>query len=107
MTILNQTEIMQSPLWMLIACIVLMILGIALLLIGRAVSNGKLILSSLPVFSLVILISILSGVCKSPTGRYRYECTIDSKTSVSEIYENYKIVERHGDLWVLEDKAEE
>ena len=106
MTILNQTEIMQTPLWLPIAGIVFAVLGMTLFIIGLATNKLKIVISSLPILLLILFICILDDVYKVPTGRYRYECTIDSKTSISEIYENYKVAERRGDLWILEDKDE-
>ena len=106
MTILNQTEIMQTSLWVLIVFIIFMVLGTSLVIVGFIANKEKIIPISLPVFFLAIFIRALGSAYKVPTGRYRYECTIDSKTSISEINENYKIVEQRGDLWVLEDKDE-
>lgn len=106
MTILNQTEIMQTPLWLPIAGIVFAVLGMTLFIIGLATNKLKIVISSLPILLLTIFICVLDDVYKAPTGRYRYECTIDSKTSISEIYDNYKVAERRGDLWILEDKDE-
>ena len=106
MTILNQTEIMQTPLWLLIAGIVFTVLGMTLLIIGLATKKLEIVISSLPILLLTLFICIFDDVYKVPTGRYRYECTVDPKTSISEIYEKYKIVEQRGDLWVLEDKDE-
>ena len=39
--------------------------------------------------------------------RTRYEVSFDENYPVSELIENYDIVGRRGDLWVLEDKADE
>lgn len=38
------------------------------------------------------------------TGRYRYEVLIDDPACISEIAEQYEIVEKHGEIWTLEDK---
>ena len=43
---------------------------------------------------------------EEPTGRYRYEATIDDSVSITEVYDRYKVVERRGDIWILEDKEE-
>ena len=37
----------------------------------------------------------------------RYECLIDGTTPFVEVSENYDIVGRSGDLWILEDKVDE
>lgn len=34
----------------------------------------------------------------------RYECAIDDTASFIEIMENYDVIDRRGDIWILEDK---
>lgn len=41
-----------------------------------------------------------------PTGRYRYEVTIDKSVSITDVYDNYNVIEQRGEIWVLEDKEE-
>ena len=41
-----------------------------------------------------------------PTGRYRYEATIDESISAEQLYDKYDVIERRGEIWVLEDKEE-
>lgn len=104
MTILNQTAIMQTPLWLMIASFALLFMGSSLLIIAVITKKLKIFISSILAFSMLFVCFILGAIIEVPTGRCRYECTIDSKTSISEIYEHYKIVEKRGDLWILEDK---
>lgn len=49
---------------------------------------------------------IFFGVALCPVKKVetRYECTIDDTTSFIEIMENYDVVDRRGDIWILEDK---
>ena len=55
------------------------------------------------------IVLIFFGLALYPTKRVetRYECAIDDTTSFIEIMENYDVVGRRGDLWILEDKADE
>lgn len=39
--------------------------------------------------------------------RNRYECLINNTISFVEVAENYDVVGRRGDLWILEDKVDE
>ena len=39
-----------------------------------------------------------------PTDRYRYEVTVGPYVRFTDIYERYDVVERRGEIWVLEDK---
>ena len=41
-----------------------------------------------------------------PTGRYRYEVTIDESVSITDVYDNYNVIEQRGEILVLEDKDE-
>ena len=101
-TVLNQSEVSEtcmsnSGLFILIiACIVIGVL------IGAATDSF-----GIGLFALFIMSIIGFGSCshQEPTGRYRYECTIDESVSMKEVYERYEIIEQRGDIWVLEDKA--
>ena len=42
-----------------------------------------------------------------PTGRYRYEVTIDDSVNFTDVYERFEVIEQRGDIWVLEDKKGE
>jgi len=39
--------------------------------------------------------------------RNQYECVIDNDVSIVEVYKNYNVIERRGDIWILEDKVNE
>ena len=39
-------------------------------------------------------------------GKNRYEVIFDKDYSIQKVYENYKVIEQRGDIWVLEDKEE-
>ena len=58
---------------------------------------------SLSLFCILLFL----GVEKRESGRNRYECLIDGTTPFVEVSENYNIVGRRGDLWILEDKVDE
>lgn len=107
--ILNQSEVMTTPLWADI-----------LLVVGIAGTVGFLLATLLTeagwktiVFGLLTLISMGSAVVggchdqSEPSGRYRYECTIDESVSMTRMYEKYDIIEQRGKIWVLEDKEGE
>jgi hypothetical protein len=59
----------------------------------------------------VVCITSLAGLfitgAKAPmveTGRYKYEIILDDSVPANEVYEKYEVIERRGDIWVLEDK---
>lgn len=68
-------------------------------------SWSAVIISGCFVASFCILLFL--GVEKRESGRNRYECLIDGTTPFVEVSENYDIVGRSGDLWILEDKVDE
>ena len=55
--------------------------------------------------SLLLCVSVFVS-CFTPhgTGRYRYTVWIEDSSFISEIAEQYGIVEKHGEIWTLEDK---
>lgn len=107
MTIVNQYPVMAErfPVWV----IFLTILGISICsyILFLCVSNqcwSAVIISGCFIASFCILLSL--GIEKRETERNRYECLIDGTTPFVEVAENYNIVGRRGDLWILEDKAD-
>lgn len=112
MTILNQYEILKNviPTWWIITLMALIVFIFIMTIIATESASR----SALAVLSFAIIFTIVWGwvvrpiVTKedTPTGRYRYECTIDDDASFIDIYEKYIVVEQRGDLWILEDKDE-
>ncbi len=101
--ILNSTEITTLPTWCVMGCILLLIACVALFVIGLVVNSIELMTSSLaPLFSALITL-VLGLTSMVGTGRYKYEVTIDSSVTFSEIYEKYDVIEQRGEIWVLED----
>lgn len=39
-----------------------------------------------------------------PTGITQYEVLIDESVNFQEVYDKYEVIERRGDIWVLQDK---
>lgn len=108
-TVLNQAEIIDTP------HVGLNIIAALIILVVSALFSAPFkfelwtapvgfILGSLVVIGLIKLFNI---PMIEPSGRYRYECTIDESVSMTEVYERYDIIEQRGDIWVLEDKEVE
>lgn len=113
MTILNQTEILSSgiPYWLELVTKIFICLSALFLLLVLIWSCD----CSQWMFYCLVITSGLASICiiaslgfgiftDNHTGRYRYECTINETTLINEIYEKYDVIERRGDIWVLEDK---
>lgn len=106
--ILHQTDIMGPPDWLLTAIIV----GVPVVWILFVVCTRKV-----KIFDMFIRF-MLGGVCAivymiamlclfgatKPTGRYRYDVTIDETVNFKEIYDRFDIIDKRGDIYTLEDK---
>lgn len=107
MTIVNQYPIVESgPAWLgLLLALCFGIWGfITILALLDQRYNIAIWAGVVCALSLISIIFVVHG---KETGKNRYECLIDDKTPFVEVAENYDIVDRRGDLWILEDKADE
>lgn len=108
-TILNQTVIMDHPEWfgdvIFTMCIAFIFSGILLFAALALDWNG--IFVALGIVCVASAFGIM-GLCifagEVPTDRYRYEVTVGDYVRFTDIYEKYDVVERRGEIWVLEDK---
>lgn len=108
MTILNQTEIVETlPWWCYCLCIVSVILTIPMIAGSIAIKSRGCTIFFSGIFVLTLLAMFFPCISPNGTGRYKYECLIDEKTSFIEIYDKYRVLDRRGDIWVLEDKENE
>lgn len=107
MTIVNQYPVMEpviSPwVFLVLSCFACFSLFMAIL----ALQERVWVLG----FSLVALTLVLGGIlfygsAKIESGRNRYECLIDDTVSFVEVAENYDVISRRGELWILEDRDE-
>ena len=110
--ILNKEEILTSPEWIGMAAsisgvmiIISVIFVVAFTLtIHDAASILSMILFVCSVVAFVVFAVINDTYKSEPTGRYRYEVTIDDSVSITEVYDRYNVVEQRSDIWILEDK---
>lgn len=57
--------------------------------------------------SIAFLWVIIVGICgifDKPSNRNTYKCIFDKDVSIQEIYDEYEVVGRDGEIWILEDK---
>lgn len=57
-------------------------------------------------FMALILIWLALSLCSVKKEETRYECAIDDTTPFNEVMEDYEVVERRGDIWVLRERIE-
>lgn len=108
MTIVNQYPVMAEriPVWVIFLGIVCLSVC-ACILVLSLMENYWNIAITFGCFVILFFSLIIVGNGKRESGRNCYECLIDNTTSFVEVAENYDIVGRRGDLWILEDKADE
>lgn len=107
MTIVNQYPIVESgPAWLgLLLALCSGFLGLITIL--ALLNQRRNIAIRAGVVCTLSLMSIILVVRGKETGKNRYECLIDNTISFVEVAENYDVVGRRGDLWILEDKVDE
>ena len=112
--ILNKEEILTSPEWIGIAASISTVMVIVSIIF--AVAFTQTYHDTASILSMVLCVCFfIAGIvfalindnykCE-PTGRYRYEVTIDNSVSITEVYDRYNVVEQRGDIWILEDKED-
>lgn len=109
MEILNQSPIMEmDPSYTSfgIKLMIAMIIGFVATLIciscGGDISVA--ITGGFTILCLVGLLAVVGLAPEVPTNRNEYIVTLNDDTSFVEIYEKYEVVERKGDVWILQDK---
>lgn len=107
-TILNVTEVSENSTLLLVALI--------FLVIGVIINTANLLLPDdakhcilYGIFTITLLaLSIVVGVTmnkdREANAHNQYECLIDKSVGMEDVYEKYTVIERRGDIWVLEDK---
>ena len=109
-TILNTTIVDDYAQWVLPTVLALgFICIVALVLMLNSNDKGVIIFGTISLLAMIAM-PIIIGTSKShwrTNERNQYECIIDDSVSINEVYENYNVIERRGDIWVLEDKIDE
>lgn len=110
-TILNIIVIDEPAKWVLPTALILGMVCICTFILMLD-TNGSIVTICLGSVSTLALINAFIIVLASQSHwrtneRNQYECIIDNSVSINEVYENYNVIERRGDIWVLEDKIDE
>ena len=109
MTIVNQYPVMTTvaPGWVIYIFIILIVVFVYLA-VETYLQKFRKMARVLSVFAVAFGVALfLTSTVKKKTGRNCYECLIDDTTPFVEVAENYDITGRRGELWILEDKADE
>jgi hypothetical protein len=108
MEILSQTPIMEmDPSYKSLALklLVATIIGFVATLICVAGDGNISVMftSGFTILSAIALFFVFHLSPKVPTDRNEYVVKLDDASFV-EIYEKYEVIERKGDVWILQDK---
>lgn len=108
-TILNTIIVDDYARWVLPTVLALgFICIVSLVLMINSNDSGVIIFGTISLLAMIAM-PIIIGTSKShwrTNERNQYECIIDDSVSINEVYENYNVIERRGDIWVLEDKEQ-
>lgn len=110
-TILNTIIVDDCADWVSFIALALGVICITALIL-MLTSNDETGVIIFGIISLVAMIATPIIIIASKTHwrtneRNQYECIIDDSVSINEVYENYNVIERRGEIWVLEDKIDE
>lgn len=53
---------------------------------------------------IIVAVMAIGALCKTPTGKYEYECKINDKVPVVKFYEKYEIKDHYDNVWIIRDK---
>lgn len=100
-TILNTTIVDDYARWVLPTVLALGVVCIvALVLMLNSNDTGVIIFGTISLLAMIIIpiIVITSKSHWRTNERNQYECIIDDSVSINEVYENYNVIERRGDI---------
>ena len=106
-TILNTIIVDDCADWVSFIALTLGVVCIVAFILTLTSNDNRVI-----IFGIISLLAIIATpiiIIASKTHwrtneRNQYECIIDDGVSINEVYENYNVIERRGEIWVLEDK---
>ena len=109
-TILNTIIVNDRADWVSFTVLALGVICIVAFVLTLTSNDNRVI-----IFGIISLLAIIATpiiIIASKTHwrtneRNQYECIIDDSVSINEVYENYNVIERRGEIWVLEDKIDE
>lgn len=109
MEILNQSPVMEmDPSYksFAIKLLVVIIIGFfaTMICVARGGDISVIVTGGITALCLIALIAVIGFSPKVPTDRNEYIVKINGDASFVEIYDKYEVVERKGDVWIIQDK---
>ena len=105
MNFLNQTPILVWVPAMKIVVIAMVVIFITLIIL--AIAKGSEILGGLALIFLLfsVFAAGIADSCGVPSGRYKYEVTLNEGYDVKQLQEDYDIIKQRGLIYEIEDKV--
>ena len=112
MEILNQSPIMEmDPSYKSLAfkLLVAMIIGFfaTVFCVYCGGDTSVIVTGGFTTLCVVALLVLVACAPEVPTDRNKYEVKLDETIDINEFYDKYEVIERRGDIWVLQDKEGE
>lgn len=105
--ILNVTEIMKEPNWLLILGIIFAIGCLISLIVGLIADSGYLLYTSLVSFILFIILSFIStSNLISIPDHTEYQVTISDEVNFNEFNEKYEVLGQEGKIYIVREREE-
>lgn len=97
----------STPIIIFVAVVALLIVVFITALFSEICENASMIY--IVIFSVLLIIASiveynLVRISKEPTEYNRYEVILDDDYPVKELYDNYRVIEQRGEIWVIEDR---
>lgn len=107
-TILNVTKVSENSTLLLVALIFIVIGAIISTVNALQSDDAKQCILygifTVTLLALSIVVVVTMDKDREANAHNQYECLIDKSVSMEDVCEKYTVIERRGDIWVLEDK---
>ena len=105
MNFLNQTPI---TVWLPAMKVVVIALAVVfVMLVILAIAKSSELLGGLAIIFLMFSVFAvgMADACRVPSGRYKYEVTLNEGYDVKQLQEDYDIINQRGLIYEIEDKV--
>lgn len=105
MNFLNQTPI---TVWVPAMKVVVIALAVVfVMLVILAIAKGSELFGGLALIFLLLFVFAagIADSCRVPSGRYKYEVTLNEGYDIKQLQEDYNIINQRGLIYEIEDKV--
>ena len=104
--ILDKTRLYDFSTASWVSLIIFVILGVMFLILYSVLYNNKydLLFLSLGVLLLICAFIVPILFIKPINNKYEYKVIIEDSVSINDLYDKYKIIEKDGKIYTIQDK---